>query len=1271
VPLDPDQMSPSSGKAFLSDKSVAWWAEAIKAMADGLASNNELVVETVDWDGEATVARVEVPLREGSVRPVLVAVDNAPTEGVLPGQAKDLVVTFEHLVGTELVEAQAVIGIGDNGQVLIEVIIPGPAGLEYSVEVDASLDEQTQTLVAALIGKALTVKLATEGAVQSGVSIGTGQDGTVEILVTEPGSEGDAYGVLVDADLEEQDRPLAAVLEEKELTVSLATKGDAAAGASIGSGDNGTVDIEAAAEGSEGNDFTAAVDASLAEDRVLSAELVENALLVKLAVDTLPATAAIGSGENGAVAIAVVIPGEGGNACSVEVTAALVEQDKALAVTLEGTALLVELATEGDVQAGATIGSGENGEVAILVTAPGSDGNLITAEVDADLVEQDRPLSAALVVNALLVELATEGDSPAYAAIGTGENGGVDVVALMPGTEGNDFTVEVNADLDEVRALSAELVGANVLVKLATEELSAGASIGSGENGAVAIAVVAPGEAGDDYTVEVDADLAAVRALDASLVADALLIELAVVADAKATASIGSGENGTVDLEVDAPGPGGNDLTVEVDADLATQDRPLAAALVVNALLVELATEGDEPAEAVVGSGENGQVTISVVAPGSDGNDYGVEADGDLATQDRPLAAALLGDALTIELATRGLASAVARIGEDTHNWIDTTVDAEGTDGNDWTIEVVLGVGNNVAMSVALVGTDLVVTLGTDAEGDPDFGKNLASLVVIAITAKAGVTAAAVGAGDHPLDAAEGPTQFADGTNELDPVANTATLVAAEVAGVIEFGAVASGTGAAPLTAAEGPTQFADGTNKLDVLANTATLVAAELETVPEFNAAASGDGTSPLTAAEGPTQFENGSNALDAAANTATLVGDAIDLLGEFACTPSGTGASPLTVAEGPTQFDGGGIFLDASANTATLVAGAIDLLADIEAVPTGTGADPLTAAEGPTPLANGTNKLDVVANTATLVAGVIDALEGFEATPSGTGVDPLTAAEGPTQFADGTNKLDGEANSAQSVAWAINAVGDPTVFFAVQSGEGNAPLTVAEGPTDFEGGGVFLIADENTATLVAEAISALPAFTATATGGGGDSLDTTEGPTPLVGGTNQLDDAANTAHLVAAEVDALPQFEAADTGTGLDPLTAAQVLTSFIGGENQLLAAANTATLVAAAIDAITGSPPVFHAEPTGSGEDSLTEDEGPTQFSGGATAAEIWMPWMNTGLFDHHKEVEFQADGSTRRVYGPFTGFPLFLGGRVVLTAAEAPAAGTRTVVYVRTA
>jgi len=105
------------------------------------------------------------------------------------------------------------------------------------------------------------------------------------------------------------------------------------------------------------------------------------------------------------------------------------------------------------------------------------------------------------------------GDSPknakkASAQIGAGTNGTVTVKYDKVGTEGNDFTVIAeNGDGVDV-SLSAALDGNDIIVTLGTtpvvEEASATAQIGEGEEGTIDIEVDLAGEAGNGYSIIVE-----------------------------------------------------------------------------------------------------------------------------------------------------------------------------------------------------------------------------------------------------------------------------------------------------------------------------------------------------------------------------------------------------------------------------------------------------------------------------------------------------------------------------------------------------------------------------------------------------------------------------------------------------------------------------------------------------------------------------------------------------------------------------------------------
>ena len=79
-----------------------------------------------------------------------------------------------------------------------------------------------------------------------------------------------------------------------------------------------------------------------------------------------------------------------------------------------------------------------------------------------------------------------------------------------------------------------------------------------------------------------------------------------------------------------------------------------------------------------------------------------------------------------------------------------TAVDG-GADGNDISITIVAGSGISQGMAVAVAGTDITVTLGTDGSGDPDDASNTATAVITIVnehvTAGALVQGAVTGGG--------------------------------------------------------------------------------------------------------------------------------------------------------------------------------------------------------------------------------------------------------------------------------------------------------------------------------------------------------------------------------------------------------------------------------------------------------------------------------------------------------------------------------------------
>jgi len=92
-------------------------------------------------------------------------------------------------------------------------------------------------------------------------------------------------------------------------------------------------------------------------------------------------------------------------------------------------------------------------------------------------------------------------------------------------------------------------------------------------------------------------------------------------------------------------------------------------------------------------------------------------------------------------------AKASIAIGSGDNGVVTTTYDNYGETGNDYSLEVVVGSGNNIAMSAELTGTKITVTLGTGVAGAVDDTKNTATLIAAEITALDGFTATASGTG--------------------------------------------------------------------------------------------------------------------------------------------------------------------------------------------------------------------------------------------------------------------------------------------------------------------------------------------------------------------------------------------------------------------------------------------------------------------------------------------------------------------------------------------
>ena len=89
--------------------------------------------------------------------------------------------------------------------------------------------------------------------------------------------------------------------------------------------------------------------------------------------------------------------------------------------------------------------------------------------------------------------------------------------------------------------------------------------------------------------------------------------------------------------------------------------------------------------------------------------------------------------------------------------------DFVGTEGNLFTVQVVEGVGNNIALSAILTGKDILITLGTDGAGALAAAKNTALLIAGAVNALENITAVETGTGADSIAVAIVKTSFTGG----------------------------------------------------------------------------------------------------------------------------------------------------------------------------------------------------------------------------------------------------------------------------------------------------------------------------------------------------------------------------------------------------------------------------------------------------------------------------------------------------------------------------
>ena len=208
-----------------------------------------------------------------------------------------------------------------------------------------------------------------------------------------------------------------------------------------------------------------------------------------------------------------------------------------------------------------------------------------------------------------------------------------------------DSIAEVEIDgISYLRAVTGNTY--NTITINALPGAKATANIGAGADGVVTATVAEEGNV--DYVIEVVNGIEN-GDLSADFANDKITVTLGMGIGDKATATIGEGANGTVGIEVDTAGAVGNNYTVAVIDDISEQDVALSSALVGTDLTVVLGTVGDVSAIASIGSVENGIIDVVVDAVGSNGNDYTITVNTS-AVSDANLSVALNASDITITL---------------------------------------------------------------------------------------------------------------------------------------------------------------------------------------------------------------------------------------------------------------------------------------------------------------------------------------------------------------------------------------------------------------------------------------------------------------------------------------------------------------------------------------------------------------------------------------------------------------------------------------------
>lgn len=103
--------------------------------------------------------------------------------------------------------------------------------------------------------------------------------------------------------------------------------------------------------------------------------------------------------------------------------------------------------------------------------------------------------------------------------------------------------------------------------------------------------------------------------------------------------------------------------------------------------------------------------------------------------------------------------------------------DLVGTEGNDYSVEIVAGVGNSIDLSAVLSGTKITITLATTAAGALDATKNTAKLIVAEINKIENFTATMNGTGALAYAAAITESDLTGGQYATPCNASSAVIV--------------------------------------------------------------------------------------------------------------------------------------------------------------------------------------------------------------------------------------------------------------------------------------------------------------------------------------------------------------------------------------------------------------------------------------------------------------------------------------------------------------